>query len=60
MSTPILAFPDYTKPFVLDTDVSETGIGAVMSQVHKDGKEHIVAFASRVLTKAERRYCVTC
>ena len=59
VSTPILAFPDYMKPFVLDTDMSDTDIGAVQSQVHKDGKEHIVAFASRVLTKAERRYCVT-
>ena len=57
-SAPILAFPDFDQPFVLDTDASQAGIGAVLSQV-QEGQERVVAYASRTLSKAERRYCVT-
>lgn len=57
-SAPVLAFPDYSQPFVLDTDASGVGIGAVLSQVQK-GEERVIAYASRTLTKPERRYCVT-
>ena len=46
------------QTFVLDTDVSNEGIGAVLSQV-EDGKETVIAYASRLLSKAERAYCVT-
>ena len=57
-SSPVLAFPDFQKEFILDTDASLTGIGAVLSQI-EDGKERVVAYASRTLSKAERRYDVT-
>ena len=57
-SSPVLVFPDYTKTFILDTDASNEGIGAVLLQVH-DEQERVVAFASRTLSKAERKYCVT-
>ena len=53
-----MAFPDFTKPFVLDKDTSQTGIGAVLSQVI-DGQERVIAYASCTLSKAKRRYCVT-
>ena len=59
VSAPVLSFPDFTKPFVLDTDASDTGIGAVLSQLQEDGSERVIAYASRVLSKPERRYCVT-
>ena len=58
-SPPILSYPDFTKPFILDTDTSNDGIGGVLSQLDKDGREHVVAYGSRLLTKPERNYCVT-
>ena len=59
VTAPILAFPDYERAFILDTDASDIGIGAVLSQVQEDGSERVIAYVSRVLTKPEQRYCVT-
>ena len=58
-SAPILALPDFSKQFVLDTNASDNGIGAILSQKQSDDHEYVVAYASRVLSKPERRYCVT-
>ena len=58
MTQPILSYPDMSKPFILDTDASGTTLGAVLSQVHKDG-EHVVAYFSKCLSKHERQYCIT-
>lgn len=58
MTAPVLAYPDPASTFVLDTDASNEGIGAVLSQI-QNGEERVIAYGSRVLTKQERRYCVT-
>lgn len=42
---PVLSYPDFTAEFILDTDASNHGIGAVLSQL-KNGVEHPVAYAS--------------
>ena len=58
MSAPVLALPSDGGQYVLDTDASDHGIGAVLSQV-QDGEERVLAFASRLYSDAEKRYCVT-
>ena len=57
-SAPILAYPDQTKTYILDTDCSQFGMGAVLSQVH-EGRERVVAYASKTLSKSQRNYCTT-
>ena len=57
-NSPILSLPDLTKEFILDTDASNFAIGAVLSQKTDDG-EKVIAYASRALSKSERKYCVT-
>ncbi len=54
-SSPILHAPDFGSPFILQTDASDTGLGAVQSQI-QEGKEHPVIYISRKLTPAESKY----
>ena len=56
MSSPVLAFADYTKDFLLETDTSRKGLGAVLSQKQEDGWFHPVAYGSWVLTTHEKNY----
>ena len=53
---PVLAYANYKSPFILHTDASPTGLGAVLSQKQADGTERVVAYASHSLNKAERNY----
>ena len=59
VSSPILAYPDYERCFILDTDASDVGIGAELSQVSGCGSECAITYASRSLSRQEQRYCVT-
>lgn len=54
-TTPVMSCPDYSKPFIIQCDASNEGIGAVLCQKAEDS-EQAVAFLSRKLTDTEKRY----
>ena len=54
-SAPVLAYADFHRPFVVHTDASLAGLGAVLCQEY-DGKARPVAYASRSLSVSERNY----
>ena len=58
-TSPVLAYPDFDQDFVLETDASVQGIGAVLGQYQDDHKLHPVAYASRALSAAEKHYGIT-
>ena len=58
LQAPILAFPNFRHPLVIDTDASETALSAVLSQIIA-GEERPIAFESRVLSKTEVNYATT-
>ena len=55
----MLLDPQIDKHFVLSTDASGTGLGAVLSQENKEGQERPVAYYYRGLSKVERNYSAT-
>ena len=56
LTVPVLAFADFKKPFLLETDASIEGLGAVLSQKQDDSRYHPVAYASNGLKGGESRY----
>ena len=55
-STPILAYANYKKPFQLQTDASDLGLGAVLYQRDNDNHQRVIAFASHSLSNTEKNY----
>ena len=55
--SPALAYADFKAPFILHTDVSGDGLGAMLYQV-QEGKQRVIAYASRSLSRSERNYPV--
>lgn len=54
-TAPILGYADYTKPFELHTDASESGLGAVLYQ-NQEGHDRVKAYASRGPSKSKKNY----
>lgn len=57
-SAPILTHPQEEGMFLLDTDASNNGVGAVLSQL-QDGEEKVIEYFSKIHTRPERNYCAT-
>ena len=55
-SVQVLVFPDFEKLFLLETDTSGEGLGAVLSQKQDDGRYHPMAFGSHALTPSQQNY----
>ena len=57
-SSPVLAYPDPGKEYILDTDASQKSVGAVLSQV-SNGHERVIAYMSKSMNIHEQSYCTT-
>ena len=55
---PVLGYPDEASAFIVHTDASSVGLGAVLTQ-QQEGNTRTIAFASRTLSPAERNYITT-
>ena len=58
ISSPIMITPNFQYPFILELDASAYGLGAVLAQEY-EGKKFVIAYASRILSPAERNYSST-
>jgi len=57
-TAPVLGMPDNEGQYILDTDASDVGLGAILSQV-QNNEERVIAYASRTLQRPERNYETT-
>lgn len=58
-TAPVLRHPDFSRPFTIQCDASQVGIGSVLFQNDDEGNEHPIAFMSKKLNAAQRNYSVT-
>ncbi|CAF4321259.1 unnamed protein product, partial [Rotaria magnacalcarata] len=63
IQAPIVAYPQFDKPFVLQLDASDVGLSAILAQklIDEDGvqREHVIGYASRTLSSSERNFSAT-
>ena len=59
LTPPVLAYPDFSEDFIIETDASRHGLGAILSQHQEDNKLRPVAYASQSVSVAEANYAIT-
>ena len=59
MTVPILAYPNFKQTFIVATDASYNRYRATLSQIDSNGKEHLIAYASKSLQSGEVNYGAT-
>ena len=59
LTPPILAYPDFSRDFIIETDASKHGLGAILSQHQEDNRLHPIAYASRSVSASEANYAIT-
>ncbi|GFX02139.1 retrovirus-related Pol polyprotein from transposon 297 [Trichonephila clavipes] len=56
---PVLYAPNFEREFILQTDASNAGMGAVFTQLTEQGEEHPILYLSKKFSEVEKRYCTT-
>ena len=56
VNPPLMAYPDPSKPYILHTDKSQLGLGAVLYQQQQENKLRVTAYASRTISPSEKNY----
>jgi len=58
LQTPCWTVPDFDKPFILQTDGSDYGIGAILTQETERG-DKVISYSSETLNGAKKNYSTT-
>ena len=53
------SYPRFDREFILQTDASDFGVGAVLSQIDDKGREKVIAYASKALSARQEKFSVT-
>ncbi|GFT49326.1 retrovirus-related Pol polyprotein from transposon 297 [Trichonephila clavipes] len=56
---PVLYAPNFEREFIVQTDASNAGMGAVLTQLTEQGEEHPIVYLSKKFSEVEKRYCTT-